>query len=76
MKAEEKMSLLNATSTALPLSDESADRIVALESAQHFRLLEKFISKSRKVLKPNGLLIIVMPVVTQAKPFFKLGILA
>ncbi len=70
------VSLLNATSTSLPFSDKSADRIVALESAQHFRPLEKFISESRRVLKPGGLLVIALPVVTQAKPFFKLGILA
>jgi SAM-dependent methyltransferase len=68
--------LLNATSTLLPIYDGSADRIVALESAQHFRPLEKFISESKRVLEPGGLLVIAIPVLTRARPFFKLGILA
>ena len=67
---------LNATSTALPFSDKSADRIVALESAQHFKPLDKFMKESRRVLEPGGLLVIAMPVVTEAHPFFKLGILS
>lgn len=71
-----KVQLLNATSTALPFSDKSVDRIVALESAQHFKPLEKFISESRRVLEPGGLLVIAIPVVTRARPFFKLGILS
>lgn len=70
------VSLLNATSTVLPFSDKSVDRVVALESAQHFRPLNKFIEESRRVLKPGGLLIIAIPVVTRAHPFFKLGILS
>jgi SAM-dependent methyltransferase len=71
-----KASLLNATSTALPFSDKSADRIVALESAQHFKPLDKFIKESRRVLEPGGLLVIAIPVVTAAHPFFQLGILS
>ena len=70
------MSMLNATSTVLPLSDGSADRIVALESAQHFRPLDKFIKESRRVLEPGGLLVIAMPVMARVHPFFKLGILS
>jgi SAM-dependent methyltransferase len=68
--------LLNATSTLLPFSDGSADRIVALESAQHFRPLEKFVKEAGRVLEPGGLLVIAIPVVTRARPFFKLGILS
>lgn len=71
-----KVSLLNATSTVLPFSDKSADRIVALESAQHFRPLDKFIKESRRVLEPGGLLVVAVPVLTRAHPFFKLGILS
>ena len=71
-----EVQLLNATSTLLPFSDGSVDRIVALESAQHFRPLEKFIKEARRVLEPGGLLVITLPVVTQRRPFFKLGILA
>ena len=70
------VSLLNATSTILPLADGSADRIVALESAQHFRPLGRFISESRRVLQPGGLLVIAIPLMTRSLPFFKLGILS
>lgn len=74
-KAEE-VSLLNATSTMLPLSDGSADRIIALESAQHFRPLKKFIKESKRVLGPGGLLVVAIPVMARALQFFKLGILS
>lgn len=71
-----RVSLLNATSTILPFADKSADRIVALESAQHFRPLDRFVSESRRVLEPGGLLVIAIPVMTRSLPFFKLGILS
>ncbi|MGI0028910.1 MAG: methyltransferase domain-containing protein, partial [Nitrososphaera sp.] len=44
----EEVSLVNATSVALPFSDHSADRIVALESAQHFRPLAGFVNECRR----------------------------
>jgi cyclopropane fatty-acyl-phospholipid synthase-like methyltransferase len=71
-----KASLLNATSTTLPFSDRSVDRIVALESAQHFKPLDRFVKESRRALDPGGLLVIAMPVLARAYPFFKLGILS
>lgn len=70
------VSLLNATSTVLPFSDSSVDRIVALESAQHFRPLDRFVNESKRVLEPGGLLVVAMPVLSRAHPFFKLGILS
>jgi SAM-dependent methyltransferase len=36
----EKLSFVNATSIALPFADNSVDRIIALESAQHFMFSE------------------------------------
>jgi cyclopropane fatty-acyl-phospholipid synthase-like methyltransferase len=71
-----RVSQLNATSTVLPFSDKSVDRIVALESAQHFRPLDKFIKESRRVLEPGGLLVVAIPVMTHSHPFFGLGILS
>ena len=71
-----EVSLLNATSTALPFAERSADRIVALESAQHFRPLERFVKESRRVLEPGGLMVIALPVLAHAHPFLKLGILS
>ncbi len=74
------ISFVNATSTALPFSEGSADRIVALESAQHFKPLEQFIIESRRVLKPDGFLVIALPVVKldakHLKTAMKLGILS
>jgi ubiquinone/menaquinone biosynthesis C-methylase UbiE len=73
------VSLVNATSTALPFSDQSADRIVALESAQHFRPLEKFVREARRILVPGGVLVMALPVTTaraRGLQAFKLGILS
>lgn len=73
------ISLVNATSTALPFASQSADRVIALESAQHFKPLDRFVGESRRILKPGGLLVIAIPVTTQAgalQDLFKLGILS
>jgi cyclopropane fatty-acyl-phospholipid synthase-like methyltransferase len=75
-KPAAEVSLVNATSTRLPYADRSADRIIALESAQHFRPLEDFAMESRRVLKDGGLLVVAIPVVTARHPALKLGILS
>ena len=70
---------VNATSTSLPIPNKSVDRIIALESAQHFRPLNQFITESKKALKNNGMLIIAMPVTkipSKLASFMKLGILS
>jgi cyclopropane fatty-acyl-phospholipid synthase-like methyltransferase len=77
----DKASRINATSIALPFSSQSVDRVIALESAQHFRPLEKFIMESKRILQPTGLLIVASPVVTRAhtnplKILLDLGILS
>lgn len=59
----EKISFVNATSTALPFADNSVDRIVALESAQHFRPLSEFFMESNRVLEKNGIFVTAMPVI-------------
>src|ERR687897_1586145 len=56
------ISLVNATATTLPFADECVDRVVALESAQHFKPLQYFFKESTRILKPKGLLIIAIPV--------------
>ena len=70
---------VNATSTYLPISNNSVDRIITLESAQHFRPLSQFIRESKKVLKNNGVLVIAIPVTSnpsKLSSFMKLGILS
>jgi len=74
------ISLVNATSTALPFANESADRVIALESAQHFRPFDRFVRECRRVLKPNGMLVIAMPVTmrqrSRLKELVSLGLLS
>jgi len=55
--------------------------VVSLESAQHFKPLENFIRESMRVLRPGGLVVIAIPVVTKKhrnalKMLLKLGILS
>src|ERR671918_2643946 len=87
-----KLSLVNATSTALPFADNSVDRIIALESAKHFRPLSEFFMESNRVLEKNGVFVTAMPVIhnqerlhgnnifsevmSLASTFFKLGVLS
>ena len=88
----EKLSFVNATSIALPFADNSVDRIIALESAQHFRPLSEFFMESNRVLKKNGIFVAAMPVINNQEylhgnnifsegmssisSFFKLGVLS
>ena len=41
---------INATSTILPVKSKSIDRVIAFESAQHFKPLIQFIQESNRVL--------------------------
>jgi cyclopropane fatty-acyl-phospholipid synthase-like methyltransferase len=76
------ISHVNATSTMLPFKNNSVDRIIAFESAQHFKPLHKFIQESNRVLKKSGHLVIAIPTITKnpniiSLPLFiKLGILS
>lgn len=84
--ATEIMPLVNATARILPFRDKCMDRIIALESAQHFKPLVQFIQESRRILEYDGLLIIAIPVMKLSKydslltptilEFMKLGILS
>jgi cyclopropane fatty-acyl-phospholipid synthase-like methyltransferase len=75
---------LNATSMILPLRDNSVDRVIAFESAQHFKPLIQFIRESKRILQDStGLMVVAMPVVKNISDpllhlplFVKLGILS
>ena len=56
---------VNATATTLPFENESIDRVLALESAQHFKPLKNFISESFRILKKNGILALAIPVMAE-----------
>ncbi len=72
-----KINLLNSTATKIPLVNESCDRIIALESAQHFKPIHEFISEAKRVLKKGGFAIIAIPVLLKPTKmdFLKIGIL-
>ncbi len=72
------VALVNSTATALPFATGSVDRIIALESAQHFRPLEGFMSECRRVLSSGGKVILALPVMTEHRTaeMRRLGILS
>ena len=73
--SQKNIEFLNSTSTCLPLSDSSVDRVLALESAQHFKPLSEFISESKRVLTDSGLFVLAIPVTTEKLSLKKLGLL-
>jgi SAM-dependent methyltransferase len=74
------ISLFNSTAIKLPFNKESIDRIVALESAQHFKPFIEFIKDVKHVLKKEGICIIAIPVIknllSPIQNLVKLGILS
>ncbi len=72
------MHLVNSTATKIPFADKTMDRVIALESAQHFKPFSWFVSESRRVLKNKGMLVLAIPVMQHStrRELFKLGILS
>jgi len=75
LKHEKNIEFLNSTSTMLPFRDNSVDRVLALESAQHFKPLNNFISESKRVLIKSGLLVMAVPITLKDSSLSKLGLL-
>lgn len=71
------INLLNSTAIKIPISDESCDRIIALESAQHFKPIQNFISEAKRILKKDGEAILAVPVLARPSKISitKIGIL-
>jgi len=71
------INLLNSTATKIPLADKSCDRVIALESAQHFRPIREFILESKRILRKDGFVILAIPVLLKPTKIdiFKMGIL-
>ncbi|MDE1769548.1 MAG: class I SAM-dependent methyltransferase [Thaumarchaeota archaeon] len=71
------INLINSTATKIPLADESCDRVIALESAQHFRPIQEFISESKRILRKDGFVVLAIPVLLKPTKMsiFKIGIL-
>jgi SAM-dependent methyltransferase len=53
----DRIDLRIGSATEMPLDDESADAVIALESAFHFRTRERFLREAQRVLKPGGRLV-------------------
>lgn len=73
---DKKINFVNATARVLPFDDESVDRVLALESAQHFKPLGDFLFESFRILKKSGILALAIPVVERPTSIIKLGIVA
>ena len=71
---QKNIEFVNSSSTKLPFSKNSVDRVLALESAQHFKPFSEFISESKRVLSDSGLLVLAIPVTVNTS-ISKLGIL-
>lgn len=71
---QKNIEFVNSSSTKLPFANNSVDRVLALESAQHFKPFSHFISESKRVLMKNGLLVLAVPITTNST-FRKLGLL-
>ncbi len=72
---QRNIEFVNSSSTKLPFCKNSVDRILALESAQHFKPFSEFISESKRVLSDSGLLVLAIPVTVNTSLISKLGIL-
>jgi len=73
--SQKNIEFINSTSTNLPYADNSVDRVLALESAQHFKPLTDFIIESKRILMKNGLFVLAVPVTLGPSSFKKLGLL-
>ena len=74
-KYQKNIQFLNSTSTKLPFMNNSVDRVLALESAQHFKPLDDFIVESKRVLLPSGFLVMAVPITISDASLRKLGLL-
>ena len=72
---EKNIEFINSTSTKLPFADNSVDRVLALESSQHFKPLDSFISESKRILRKSGILALALPVTLSHASIRKMGIL-
>ncbi|MFQ5783096.1 MAG: methyltransferase domain-containing protein [Nitrosopumilus sp.] len=72
---QKNIEFVNSLSTKLPFSENSIDRVLALESAQHFKPFSDFVTESKRILSDSGLLVLAIPVVVNTSSISKLGIL-
>ena len=73
--SQQRIEFFNSTSTKLPFLDNSVDRVLALESAQHFKPLDDFISEAKRILVKNGLFVMAIPITNNEYSLKKTGLL-
>ena len=75
---QSSLNFINTTATMLPFENASVDRVLALDSVQHFKPLKNFLSESKRILKENGILALAIPIMLEKPlvPIAKLGILS
>jgi cyclopropane fatty-acyl-phospholipid synthase-like methyltransferase len=66
---------INSSSIRLPFADNSIDRVLALESAQHFKPVSEFLLESKRVLNDSGFLVLAIPITMNSSSVSRLGIL-
>ncbi len=54
---DDRIDLRHGSATEMPIESDSIDRVVALESAFHFRTRERFFREAWRVLRPGGRLV-------------------
>ena len=59
--SSENLSFICGSATAIPLTDASIDVVVSFETIEHLEDHETMLCEIRRVLKPNGVLIISSP---------------
>lgn len=69
--------MINSTAVKIPVSSKSCDRIIALESAQHFRPIGDFITEAGRILKIGGIAVLAIPILSRPSrmSILKIGIL-
>jgi len=70
-----RLGKINSTSIHLPFQTGSIDRVIALESAQHFKPIEMFFKETKRVLTKSGIFTMAIPITLGDNMLRKLGIL-
>jgi len=55
------LSFLQADAASLPLTDASMDAVVSFETLEHLKDQRRFLAEVKRILRPNGFLVISMP---------------